>query len=152
MVDLRTEGGDVLTDPTAITELIAPCRVETVAPDDWGLCEECAIAGWPAPLVQVFWPGMPDALEQVVASFAPPHTNPADEVHQVVAGRVKFGIVRTDGTQVLLALGPGDAFHLRAGTEHWSVLTDEHRLTAIVHLSIPPGFPHRYTGTEVRIT
>ncbi|MFN8027275.1 MAG: hypothetical protein U0W40_13230 [Acidimicrobiia bacterium] len=152
MVELRTEAGVVLTDPDAIDELISPCRVETVAPADWGLCADCAAAGWAAPLVQVFWPGMPDSLEQMVASFAPPHTNPADEVHQVVAGAVQFGIVRADGKQVLLTLGPGDAFRLRAGTEHWSVLSPERRLTAIVHLSLPPGFAHRYTDTEVRIT
>jgi len=176
VVELRTQAGDVLTDRRAVDEMITPCRVQAVpvpggiadlldhapltddeharllAHADPTVTAECTAAGWPPPLAQVFWPGMPDTLEQMVAGYAPPHTNPADEVHHVLAGRVQFGIVRVDGIQVLLTLGPGDAFHLRAGTEHWSVLSPERRLTAVVYLSLAPGFAHHYTGTAIRIT
>lgn len=175
MAELRTEAGEVVTDRAVIDGLVAPCHVSAVpvpsgigdlldhAPlddderarllghVDPGLQADGAAAGWPPPLAQVFWPGMPSELVQLSAAYAPPHTNPADEVHHVLAGQVQFGIVRPDGTQVLLTLGPGDAFHLVQGTEHWSVLTEAQRLTAIVWLSLPPGFAHHYTGTTVRI-
>jgi 1,2-dihydroxy-3-keto-5-methylthiopentene dioxygenase len=95
---------------------------------------------------------MPSRLEDLLAGFAPPHTNPADEIHHLLDGAIEFGLVLDGGAQVLVLVEPGDALRLHAGTEHWSVLTAAHRSKAILYLSKPPGYPHSYTGTTVRIT
>jgi len=176
MALLRTEDGRTFTRPAAINDVIAPTRIEVVgvpsgidallertsltpseseqllAHADPTLEAERARAGWPPPLAQVFSPGMPPALEEVLAGFAPPHTNPADEVHHVVDGAVEFGLVLDGGLQALLVVQPGDALRLGAGTEHWSVLTTDHRSKVIVYLSRPPGYAHVYTGTTIRIS
>ena len=126
-------------------------RRELLEHRDPRLDAEIADAGWPPPLLQVLWPSMPADVEAVVESYGPPHANPADEVHHVVDGAIEFGLVLGDGSQALLTLLPGDALRLHEGTEHWSVLTADRRAKVVVHLSRPPGFSHRFTGTEVRI-
>ena len=95
---------------------------------------------------------MPSAREQMLAGFGPPHTNPADEVHHVVDGAVMFGLVLGGGAQALAVIQPGDVFRLQARTEHWSKLTSEHLVKAILYLSQPPGYAHTYTDTTIRIT
>jgi hypothetical protein len=173
---LRTEDGSVYARYEAINDLIAPTRVEVVGvpagldallarPDltgdesttllahgDPSLEAERLRNGWPPPLAQVFFPGMPGASEEMLAGFGPPHTNPADEIHHVVDGAVVFGLVLSSGNQVLLVVQPGDALRIRAGTEHWSTLTTDHRSKVILYVSRAPGYAHSYTSTEIRIT
>jgi hypothetical protein len=175
MAVVRTEDGRTFATYGAINALIAPAQVEAVpvpsgiehltAPEslspeqvhellahaDPGLVTGCAAAGWPAPQAQVLWPGMPAELEEMVAGFGPPHTNPVDEIHHVVDGAVVFGIVREDGSQALVVVQPGDALTIHEGTEHWSVLTAERRVKTFLFLSRPPGYRHDYTGTQVRL-
>jgi len=176
MAVLRTEDGRTYVRHDAINELIAPTRIDPVpvpagldallakaeltpeeterllAGGDAGLEAERARAGWPPALAQVFFPGMPRALEDLLASFGPPHTNPADEIHHVVDGAVVFGLVLGGGAQALAVAQPGDALRISQGTEHWSTLTADHRVKTILYLSRAPGYPHEYTDTEVRIT
>jgi len=175
MAVLLLEDGRRFATLDAINPLIGPTRVDAFALpvgvdhllaepalDEAGRAEvlghrnpaldaETASAGWPAPLLQVFWPSMPKELDDLIDSYGPPHVNPADEVHHVVDGAIEFGLVLGDGSQALLTLLPGDALRLHEGTEHWSVLTADRRAKVVVHLSRPPGFSHRFTGTEVRI-
>jgi hypothetical protein len=175
MVVLRTEDGRTYVGHDAINDLIAPTRVDVVgvpvgieallaepaldvgqtqtllAHGDPSLEAQRVRDGWPEPLAQIFHPGMPPARETMLASFGRPHTNPADEIHHVVDGAVVFGLVLHDGAQVLLVIQPGDAFRIRAGTEHWSTLTADHRSKAILYLSRPSGYAHHYTGTPIRI-
>lgn len=176
MAVLRTEDGRTYVRYDAINEVIAPTRIDPVPvppgidevlakpqlsagetarllqAGDPGLEAERVRAGWPAPLAQVLSRGMPAALEQMLAGFAPPHTNPADEVHHVVEGAVMFGLVLDGGAQVLAVVQAGDAFRLHAGTEHWSTLTTDHRVKVILYLSQPPGYAHTYTDTTIRIS
>jgi len=173
---MRTEDGRTFVGYDAINDVIAPTRIDrapvptgiddlltkpsltndetarVLAAGDAGLDAERIRAGWPPPLAQVFYPGMPSAREQMLAGFGPPHTNPADEVHHVIDGAVMFGLVLSGGAQVLAVVQPGDAFRLRAGTEHWSTLTSDHRVKTILYLSQPPGYAHTYTDTTIRIT
>ncbi len=175
MVVLRTEDGGTYIDHRAINDLIAPTRIDAVpvppgldtllakpqltpaeieqvlAHGDAGLEAERARAGWPPPLAQAFFPGMAQALEDVLAGFGPPHTNPVDEIHHVLDGAVMFGMVLGDGSQALAVIQPGDALRLFEGTEHWSTLTTDHRVKSILYLSRPPGYAHAYTGTTIRI-
>lgn len=95
---------------------------------------------------------MPASLEQVLAGFGPPHTNPADEIHHVLDGAVMFGLVLASGSQALVVIQPGDALRVFEGTEHWSTLTSDHRVKTILYLSRPPGYAHAYTDTTIRIT
>jgi mannose-6-phosphate isomerase-like protein (cupin superfamily) len=175
MAVLRTEGGLVYTRYEAINDLIGPTTVAPVAvptgidrliePEslssdavrelldhaDPGLDAARTAAGWPPPLAQVLWAGMPEELHDVVAGFAAPHTNPVDEVHHVVDGAVVFGVVDGDGAQFLVVVQPGDALTIHEGTEHWSVLTADRRVKTFLYLSRPPGYRHEYTGTAVRV-
>lgn len=175
MALLLLEDGRRFVEPAAINRELAPVRIDRVPvpagvddvlarPDiddagreallahrDPDLDRELAEAGWPPPLVQAFWPGMPDDLEATLASYGPPHTNPVDEVHHVVDGAVVFGVVRPDNSQALVVVQPGDALRVFAGVEHWSTLTDDHRVKAILYLSQPPGYAHAYTDTTIRL-
>ena len=176
MAVLRLEDGRTFARRETISELIAPAAVDAVpvpegiddllaqpAPSpeatatllahaDPGLNAGCRDAGWPPPLAQVFWPGMPPQLEQQLASFGPVHTNPADEIHHVVDGAVVFGFVLRDQSQGIVVVQPGDALRIFEGVEHWSTLTADHRVKTILYLSRPPGYAHSYTGTPVRVT
>ena len=176
MAILRTEDGRTYVRHDAINDLIAPTRIEPVSVPpgldvllakaeltpretetlvsyrDAALDAERARAGWPPALAQVFFPGMPEALEDMLAGFGPPHTNPVDEVHHVLDGAVVFGVVLPGDSQVLAVIQPGDALRIFEGTEHWSTLTTDHRVKTILHLSRPPGYAHAYTGTKIRIT
>lgn len=175
MAVLLLEDGRRFATPDAINDLIGPTRVdafplptgvdhllaepaldeggrtELLAHRDPALDAEIAAGGWPPPLLQVLWPSMPADVEAQVRGYGPPHVNPADEVHHVVDGAIEFGLVLGDGSQALLTLLPGDALRLHEGTEHWSVLTADRRAKVVVYLSRPPGFAHRFTGTEVRV-
>jgi hypothetical protein len=175
MAVLRTEDGRTFVGRDAVNDLIAPTRLDSIgvppgmapllappsltpaqtdtllAHADPSLEAERERAGWPAALAQVFYPGMPSELEELLAGFGPPHTNPVDEIHHVVDGAVVFGLVLDDGMQALVVVQPGDALRIHAGTEHWSTLTDDHRVKVILYLSQPPGYAHAYTGTEIRI-
>ena len=93
---------------------------------------------------------MPQPLEDLLAGFGTPHTNSADEVHRVLDGAVVFGVVLDQGFQAL-AVEAGDAFRISEGTEHWSTLTTDHRVKAILYLSKPPGYAHSYTDTRINI-
>jgi hypothetical protein len=143
--------------PTGIDDLLAAERLDDdgvrrfLAHADPDLVARTAAEGWPPPLAQVFWPGMPQPLEELLAGFGPPHTNPVDEVHHVLDGAVEFGFVLADGGQALLVVQPGDALRINRGSEHWSVLTTDHRVKTHLYLSEPPGYAHRYTSTVVRI-
>ena len=129
MAVLRTENGRTYVRHDAINEVIAPTRIDhvpvppgldelltkaelnpeeterLVASGDAGLEAERPRAGWPPALAQVFFPGMPQALEDMLAGFGAPHTNPADEVHHyVTAGSASirhfsaiYGTQTTDG-------------------------------------------------------
>jgi 1,2-dihydroxy-3-keto-5-methylthiopentene dioxygenase len=176
MAVLRTEDGRTFVRADVINEIIAPTRIEPIgvptgldallaqtaltpaettellAHGDGSLEAERVRAGWPPALAQVFYPGMPAPLEDMLAGFGPPHTNPADEIHHVVDGAVVFGVVLAGGAQALAVVQPGDALRLFEGTEHWSTLTTDHRVKTILYLSRPPGYAHEYTGTAVRIT
>jgi mannose-6-phosphate isomerase-like protein (cupin superfamily) len=175
MALLRTEDGRSFVRHDAINDLIAPTKIDPVpvppgldgllakqeltseetetllARGDAGLEADRARAGWPPALAQVFFPGMPEALEDVLAAFGPPHTNPVDEVHHVLDGAVVFGIVLGGGAQVLAVVQPGDAIRISEGTEHWSTLTTDHRVKTILYISRPPGYDHAYTETKIRI-
>jgi 1,2-dihydroxy-3-keto-5-methylthiopentene dioxygenase len=176
MALLRTDDGRTFVGIDAINEVIAPTKVDAVGvpagldallgqpsltPEetkvlldhrDPGLEAHRVRAGWPEPLAQVFFPGMPPALEEMLASFAPPHTNPVDEIHHVVDGAVVFGLVLGGGAQALVIVQPGDALHLHAGTEHWSTLTTDRCSKTVLYLSRPPGYAHAYTGTEIHVS
>jgi 1,2-dihydroxy-3-keto-5-methylthiopentene dioxygenase len=176
MAVLRTEDGRSYVRHDAINDVIAPTRIDhvpaprgldelltkaalspeeterLVASGDARLEAERARAGWPPALAQVFCPGMPQALEDMLAAFGPPHTNPADEVHHVLDGAVVFGVVLDGGSQALAVVQPGDALRIFEGTEHWSTLTTDHRVKTILYLSRPPGYAHTYTDTKIRIT
>jgi hypothetical protein len=176
MAVLRTEDGRTYVGHDAVNGVIAPTRIDPVpvprgldellakpqftseetarflASGDAALEAERLRAGWPPPVAQVFFPGMPRALEDMLASFGAPHTNPADEVHHVVDGAVVFGLVLDGGSQALAVVQPGDALRIFEGTEHWSTLTTDHRVKTILYLSRPPGYAHAYTGTAIRIT
>lgn len=176
MAVLRLEDGRIVARRETINGLIAPAAVNAVpgtegidgllaqpalsvedtanllAHADPGLGARCRDAGWPAPLAQVFWPGMPQDLEEQLASFGPVHTNPADEIHHVVDGAVVFGFVLRDQSQGIVVVQPGDALRICEGVEHWSTLTADHRVKTILYLSRPPGYAHSYTGTPVRVT
>ena len=95
---------------------------------------------------------MSDTLEEMLAGFGEPHTNPADEIHHVVDGAVVFGLVLAGDAQALAVVQPGEALRLSRGTEHWSTLTADHRAKTILFLSQPPGYAHVYTGTTIRIS
>jgi hypothetical protein len=175
MAVLRTEDGRTFVRHDAINDLIAPTRIDPVpvprgldgllakqeltsketetllACGDAVLEAERARVGWSPAVAQVFFPGMSTALEDVLAAFGPPHTNPVDEVHHVLDGAVVFGIVVGGGSQVLAVVQPGDAIRIFAGTEHWSTLTTDHRVKTILYLSRPPGYDHAYTETKIRI-
>jgi hypothetical protein len=176
MAVLRTEDGRTWARHDAINDLIAPTRIDPVpVPSGIGdllakqgltseeterlleggdavLEEERERAGWPLALAQVFFEGMPASLEQVLAGFGPPHTNPANEIHHVLDGAVMFGLVLASGSQALVVIQPGDALRVFEGTEHWSTLTSDHRVKTILYLSRPPGYAHAYTDTTIRIT
>jgi hypothetical protein len=176
MAMVRTEDGRTYVRYDAINDMIAPTRIEPVAvpPGLDGLLAKAELtaretgrllssgdavleaervrAGWPPALAQVFFPGMPHALEDMLAGFGRPHTNPADEVHHVLDGAVVFGVVLPGGSQVLSVIQPGDALRIFQGTEHWSTLTTDHRVKTILYLSRPPGYAHTYTDTNIRIT
>ena len=176
MAVLRLEDGRTFVRREVINEIIAPAAVEAVpvpgglddllarrelsppeiaalldAGADPGLAEECRRVGWPPPLAQVFWPGMPARLEEQLASFGPPHTNPAGEIHHVLDGAVIFGVVCTDGSQAIVVVQPGDALRIYEGVEHWSTLTADHRVKTVLYLSRPPGYAHAYTNTRIRV-
>ena len=176
MAVVRTEDGRTYVCHDAINDVIAPTRIDAVAvprglevllakaeltPEetermvaggDAGLDAERARAGWAPALAQVFFPGMPRALEDRLAGFGSPHTNPVDEVHHVLDGAVVFGLVLDWGAQALAVIQPGDVLRIFEGTEHWSTLTTDHRVKTILYLSRPPGYPHAYTDTKIRIT
>jgi ARD/ARD' family len=176
MAILRTEDGRTFARYDAINDLIAPTRIEPVpvpvgldallakaeltpretetllSSGDAALDAERARAGWPPARAQVFFPGMPTALEDMLAGFGRPHTNPVDEVHHVLDGAVVFGVVCSDSSQALAVIQPGDALRIFEGTEHWSTLTTDHRVKTILYLSRPPGYEHAYTDTTIRIT
>lgn len=176
MAVLRLEDGRTFARRDTINRFIAPAAVDAVpvpegighllaqpalspeatatllAHADPGLGARCRDAGWPPPLAQVFWPGMPAPLEEQLASFGPAHANPADEIHHVVDGAVIFGFVLGDQSQGIVVVQPGDALRIYEGTEHWSTLTADHRVKTILYLSRPPGYAHNYTGTPVRVT
>lgn len=176
MAVLRLEDGRTFVSPATINELIAPAAVDAVpvprgiddlltkpslssdetaallATADGDLVTRCRAAGWPEPLAQVFWPGMPPELEEQLASFGPPHTNPVDEIHHVLDGAVVFGFVLRDGSQGVVIVQSGDALRIYEGVEHWSTLTADHRVKTILYLSRPPGYEHAYTGTAIRVT
>ncbi|MFZ4517098.1 MAG: cupin domain-containing protein [Microthrixaceae bacterium] len=175
MAVARTDDGSTYATAAEINGLIAPASVERVGvpaglgdlltkkafgPDDTAefvrhadprLVAETQASGWPPPVVQVCRPGMPAHMVEVMRSYADPHTNPVDEIHHVVDGAIEFGFVTGGGRQVLLVLEPGDALSFPAGTEHWSVLTDDRRVTTYVYLSSATPFEHHYTGTAIAI-
>jgi hypothetical protein len=175
MAVLRTEDGRTFVRHDAINDVIAPTRIDPVpvppglddllakagldpeeterllACGDASLEAERARAGWPPALAQVFFPDMPDALEEMLAGFGPPHTNPADEIHHVLDGAVVFGLVLGGGAQALAVIQPGDALRIFEGTEHWSTLTTDHRVKTLLYLSRPPGYAHAYTETTIRM-
>lgn len=176
MAVLRLEDGRTFVSCAAINDFIAPATVDEVpvppgiddllakpalspgetetllAHADHDLVTHCSEVGWPGPLAQVFWPGMPSELEEQLASFGAPHINPVDEIHHVLDGGVVFGFVLRDRSQGLVVVQPGDALRIYEGVEHWSTLTADHRVKTILHLSRPPGYEHAYTATVVRIS
>lgn len=176
MAVLRLEDGRIYTSLETINEFVSPATVDPVpvpqgiddllakpalSPDetatllahaDHELVTGSHEAGWPAPLAQVFWAGMPAPLEEQLASYGPPHTNPVDEIHHVLDGAVVFGFVLRDESQGIVVVQPGDALRIYEGVEHWSTLTADHRVKSIVYLSRPPGYEHAYTGTVVRVS
>lgn len=176
MAVLRLEDGRTYVSRETINELIAPAAVDAVpvprgidgllakpalSPDetatllahaDRDLVTHCREVGWPPPLTSVFWPGMPSVLEEQLASFGPPHTNPVDEIHHVLDGAAVFGFVLRDESQGIVVVQPGDALRIYEGVEHWSTLTADHRVKSILFLSGPPGYEHVYTGRVVRVS
>lgn len=87
-------------------------------------------------------------LPRLRQQFAQVHTHTDHEVRYILAGTGYFGVVRADGSQVLLEAGPGDYLEVPAGTEHWFALGPDPGLKALRLFSREKQWVADYTGRQ----
>lgn len=90
---------------------------------------------------------VPD-LAALRQQFVRVHTHADDEIRYILAGTGYFGIVRADGSQVLLETGPGDYLAVPAGAEHWFALGANPQLKALRIFSRESHWAADYTGRQ----
>lgn len=90
---------------------------------------------------------VPD-LTHLRQQFSRVHTHADDEIRYILAGTGYFGIVRADGSQVLLETGPGDYLAVPAGPEHWFALGANPQLKALRIFSRESRWVADYTGRQ----
>jgi hypothetical protein len=141
MAVLRTEDGRTYLRHDAINTMIAPTRIEAV-PVPPGLDVLLAKAELTT-----------DEMELLLADgcgAAWTRTELEPGGHRPLPRCSSPACLRSSA-QALAIIQPGDALRIFAGTEHWSVLTTDHRGKTILCLSRPPGYAHAYTNTKIRI-
>lgn len=177
MAELRLENGASLTDPTLITDTLAPLGVAVAhwpigdAPQLAQLLAQPALSdaekeqvlaqldhyfqelqqqqGYQSRDLIVLHPNVP-GLNDMLAKFDRCHTHDDDEVRYIVDGEGVFGFVFPEGDQAKLTLTQGEYINVPRDTEHWFHLTETKRIKAVRYFTNTEGWTPHYTGTPIR--